>query len=396
MKFEKWLYDRGLLYPLINFNESFCSILDIGRVVSCKDIPYAGITCRNDTIEFLVNEENFDVLDQNKQLFIIMHEILHIVYEHLARIGDLPNKMKANLAADCVVNGDLIHYFEFSKDEIDPKNIYVWPDTFKLPYGLSMESYYSLIPDDACQGQQTIDSHEAWKSLPENIKEKIIEIGKELEKAKNLHDNAPAPSNIAGTHESVGNFIVEKVNFPIPRIDWRSVIKFLTKSCIAATDADRIRWDRKNRRYTNFNGDTYLPTEVETETYTISKSLAYIYMDISGSCINDKDYIYAIMRQIPHEFFVTKVFTFDTRVTTPKKLDNGRYEIIGGGGTCFRCINNHVNEQEIKPDIVFVITDGEGTSVSPDEPEKWTWILTSNYSYHIPPASKQIFVKKVK
>jgi predicted metal-dependent peptidase len=55
---------------------------------------------------------------------------------------------------------------------------------------------------------------------------------------------------------------------------------------------------------------------------------------------------------------------------------------IGGGGTCFRCIENTLQAEIAagrakKTTQLIVVSDGYGTPYKPQNPKNWTWLLTT-------------------
>ena len=85
-----------------------------------------------------------------------------------------------------------------------------------------------------------------------------------------------------------------------------------------------------------------------------------------------------------------RLFSFDLTVYELNKNDN---RIIGGGGTSFRCIENKI-QQIIKqegaqyPKNIFVLTDGYASIFYPQHPNRWVFLLTTDYKECIPPKSK--------
>lgn len=111
----------------------------------------------------------------------------------------------------------------------------------------------------------------------------------------------------------------------------------------------------------------------------------WLFLDISGSCVELAPQFFQIAKSIPRTFDV-KCFLFDTNTYPfdPFKECNIRH----GGGTSFRCIEERIQRemQEKKckyPEFVVVITDGEGGEISPKHPERWSFFLAPqrcNYS----------------
>ena len=101
---------------------------------------------------------------------------------------------------------------------------------------------------------------------------------------------------------------------------------------------------------------------------------------------------------IPEDRFRVRIFCFDTKVYETS-LASGK--LYGFGGTSFQPIENAIQsivqkEEKTKyPQRVFVITDGLGSSVSPEFPERWHWFITEGYSStdYVPSKSRHYKLK---
>ncbi|NJO65990.1 MAG: hypothetical protein HC836_50360 [Richelia sp. RM2_1_2] len=101
----------------------------------------------------------------------------------------------------------------------------------------------------------------------------------------------------------------------------------------------------------------------------------WLFMDVSGSCVDLKDRFWKAYRSIPTAFFNIVPHVFDDGVRRISKNE----EIRVGGGTSFDKIEEYIRS-EVKgrskyPHIVFVITDGQGTPVVPLIPSRWVWFM---------------------
>lgn len=87
------------------------------------------------------------------------------------------------------------------------------------------------------------------------------------------------------------------------------------------------------------------------------------------------------------------MFCFDTRVYETS-LKTGK--LYGFGGTSFYIIEDHIQkliiEENIKyPKAVFIITDGWGSHVKPEQPDKWYWFITHPGSDSYIPEKSNIY-----
>jgi len=159
----------------------------------------------------------------------------------------------------------------------------------------------------------------------------------------------------------------------------------LTKDC--------EQWVRINRRFALVDTELILPTEMEVEDVWEEKDRIRVdfYMDTSGSCIGMKDRFFKAAASLPEERFDVRLYCFDTRCYDTT-LESKKME--GGGGTSFQCIEDDIQERcqkngEKYPVAVFVLTDGYGDEISPEDPEAWYWFVTNGYYNYIPKESKK-------
>jgi len=92
-----------------------------------------------------------------------------------------------------------------------------------------------------------------------------------------------------------------------------------------------------------------------------------VAIDASGSSDTDTISAWAthlVARGVEVVLFNTHVVPFD-----------GRAYIVGGGGTNFAAVVEHVEARPHRPEHVFVLTDGFGPHVTPAHQGDWTWLL---------------------
>jgi hypothetical protein len=173
---------------------------------------------------------------------------------------------------------------------------------------------------------------------------------------------------------------------------WEKLVQIWTDSGEAPDDV----WTRVGRRHRMLPPDFIMPSEYEDDREN-AKVNVWFFQDISGSCTSFLDDFYNAARTFPEHFFKLRMFGFDTGVI---EVDPKNPNLRAGGGTCFRCIEAAIQQKMREtgcgyPDAVFVFTDGCGTDVSPQYPDRWHWFLEGDYQseHNIPRESKTYQLK---
>lgn len=386
---------------------------DIGEPIvdDFKDLPTAAIEfdLKGNSVKFLINKTFWNSLDNNTKLFIICHEMFHILFEHGKRFVEyLGTKYvkQMNYAADVVINEMMCKHFGFFRNELDERisEKGCWLDTIfpdnDVPSEQSTEYYFNLLkhvetlPDDMF----SFDEHRILsEDDAESITNLLVESGaiSELKKSPGF---SSLPSEVLETVAGCGEGNTITVDFKkVVKKKWESIIKkweALEKKEEVKFDS---RWERNDPRYSEIlTSNTHLPYERRTivKTKKKNKKDVFFFLDTSGSCISLANRFFKAAHSLDPKKFNVRLFCFDTRV---KETSLDTRSVYGGGGTYFNIIESHIqgvvsSEKLSYPKAVFVITDGYGTSVSPQFPKRWYWFLAGSYTtkVFIPPDS-QIF-----
>ena len=387
----------------------FRSFWDIGDPIVGKfeDLDTAAITFNEDgdSINLLINEDFWKSLNEHTKLFLICHEMLHIVLKHGFRFKHYfktEDFSTMNIAADVVINEMLVSGFGFNRYALDIKLATegCWMNTiFKNDKSVreeeSTEYYFNKLKDNKpTQTPYSIDKHMVLSDAQQQGLQKQLEESGVLSNIdKSFINNIPdscKPDVAAG--DGLGGWI--SIKAPIKRRSkWETVIKkwesFYRKEDIQIFE----RWERVNPRYSHILSEsTHLPTEHRVfDDYLVKDKIdVYFFLDTSGSCINLANRFFKAARSLNPKKFNIRLFCFDTAVTETTITSN---KVQGGGGTNFGIIENRIqniikSENKKYPHAVWIITDGYGTNVVPEKPEKWYWFLSSDYRNYIPKKSK--------
>ena len=306
-------------------------------------------TAATDGRALYYNREFFEDLTPKQVEFVIAHEILHNVFDHMMR-KDGRNAQICNAAADYCVNGQLIR--DKIGDQI-PK-IKIYHDT--KHYGKSAEQVYDEIYDEEdekslAQLGQLLDEHIDWEGDGGgDSKDELRKIRDEVKDAVMQAASAAGAGNVPAAVERMIKDMTES------KMNWRQIIRQQIQSTIR-NDYTFMRPSRKG-----WHVGAILPGMNYLESIDIAISL-----DMSGSISNEmaQDFLGEI-KSIMEEFkdYKIKLWCFDTNVYNEDDFEahNGKdlmeYEIRGGGGTEFMCNWDYMKEQDIVPKKFIMFTDG--------------------------------------
>jgi predicted metal-dependent peptidase len=309
-------------------------------------------TAATDGRALYYNREFFEGLSTKNVEFVVAHEILHNVFDHMGRT-EARNRKIFNIAADYCVNGQLI------RDKIgdQPPKIPIFHDA--VHYGKSAEQIYDELMEKYDEEElealgKLLDEHIDWDkegkgNRPQYSKEELKQIRDEVREATMQAANAAGAGN---TPASVARMIKDLTE---PKINWRQMLRQQIQSLIK----NDYSFQRPNRK--GWHTGAVLPGLKNDETIDIC-----VGIDMSGSISDDmaKDFLSEI-KGIMEEYkdFKIKVWCFDTRVYNEADFDGYNddimsYELKGGGGTDFDANYTYMKEQDINPKKFIMFTDG--------------------------------------
>ncbi|HVI39655.1 MAG TPA: hypothetical protein VM577_03260 [Anaerovoracaceae bacterium] len=386
----------------------FYRLWNLGKPIFTDKIKTAAVTFDRlgDSINFLLNYDYWTKLTSTQKQFIICHESLHVILNHGVRMKNASNMNLTNKALDIVVNHGLIERFGFNRKEADPGNRYCWTDTVfpgkkNVPTDKAFEYYYNLLEVESQNGGassgEIADDHQGlgdFEPLLRKLNEDMMDFEKETIKdmvQKHFQQDNDGGQQ-AGT--SAGNiWVFANVGAVKKKRKWETVIKKWAHKQIK--DETEEQWARTNRRMLFFEGDLVIPTEADMEGYDQQKIQVWFFQDTSGSCSGFVDRFFKAASSLPTDRFDVKMHCFDTSVyeTTLESK-----KLYGFGGTTYNCIENYIQAHIKKhglpyPKAVFIITDGYGSPVRPERPERWHWFLSHSYTQYVPPTSARYMLK---
>ena len=340
------------------------------RILAADDwLPTAAVDGRN----LYFNTQFFNAMSNKEIEFVVAHEILHMVFDHLGRREER-NPMLYNIAADYIVNNLLV------RDRIGakPKIVDCFQD-FKYEGWTSEEVYEELFKEAEKNGEEflkqlgeMLDEHldneedgdggdpgEEGKDGKGNaVSKKPAKYSKEemkkiKDEVKEAMLNAAQAAGAGNVPAGVQRMIKELTE---PKINWRELLRQQIQSTIKS-DYTFSRPSRKGQM-----SGAILPGMNFSETIDIC-----IGLDMSGSIGNAQaaDFLGEV-KGIMDEYkdYKIKIWCFDTEVYGEDDFsaDDGRdlleYEIKGGGGTDFMANWRYMRENDIQPKKFLMFTDG--------------------------------------
>jgi predicted metal-dependent peptidase len=333
-------------------------------------LPTAAVDGRN----LYYNTQFFNAMSNKEIEFVIAHEILHMVFDHLGRRGDR-NPMLYNIAADYIVNNTLV------RDRIGekPKIVDCFQD-FKYDGWTSEAVYDELFKEAEKNGQEMLeqlgemlDEHldmdeegadgdsdngeekdangnNVSKKKPKFSKETLKEIKDEIKEATMAAAQSAGAGNVPAGVQRMIQELTE------PKMNWRELLR----QQIQSTIKNDYTFSRPGRK--GWHTGAILPGMNFDETIDVC-----IALDMSGSIGNAqaKDFLGEI-KGIMEEYkdYNIKLWCFDTDVYNEQDFsaDGGEdlldYEIYGGGGTDFMANWTYMKENDIQPKKFLMFTDG--------------------------------------
>lgn len=348
-------------------------------------------TAATDGRSIFFSRKFFEPLTTKQIEFVIAHEILHNVFDHMGRTEGRDRKI-FNIAADYCVNGQLV------RDRIgeQPPEIKIFHDP--KYYGMGAEEVYDKIFDEMDDEQlsalgQLLDEHVDWEGKgdngqPQYTKDELRQIRDEMREAVMQAAQAAGAGNVPA---SVARMIKELTE---PKMNWREILR----QQIQSTIKNDYSFMRPNRKGWHMNA--ILPGTNYDETIDIC-----VAIDMSGSIGDEqaKDFL-AEIKGIMQEYkdFKIKLWTFDTRVYNEQDYDGysmddfDNYEVKGGGGTEFDANWEYMKDNQIQPKKFIMFTDGYPWGSWGDENYCDTVFIIHGNNTIVPPFGEYAYYEEVK
>jgi len=325
-------------------------------------------TAATDGKHLFYNTQFFNALSNKEIEFVIAHEILHCVFDHIIRREDR-DPMIFNIACDYIVNNTLV------RDKIgEPvKMIQIFQD-WKYDGWTSEEVYDEIHKKAEENGKkfleqlgELLDEHVDWEKAPKGqkgskgkgkgkgqrptyTKEELGKIRDEIKENMISAAQAAGAGNIPGEIERMIKDLTE------PKMNWREILR----QQIQATIRNDYTFSRPSRK--GWHTGVVLPGMNFDQQIDCA-----IGLDMSGSIGDDQAKVFlSEVKGICDEFkeYNIKIWCFDTKVYNEQDYsssdgeDISTYKPMGGGGTEFECNWEYMKDQDITPKKFIMFTDG--------------------------------------
>jgi len=345
-------------------------------------------TAATDGRRFYYNSRFIQMLKTKEVEFLVGHEVLHVVYDHLGR-RDNRDPEFWNIAADYAVNADLKRHkvgdfittvpclYDTKYENWAVEAIY--DDLMKNVQYINIDDLLDKMIDDHIDGDgddgdgdgddgESKDGNKKGKGRPNLSEAEKEEIRQEMKQAiLNAASTAEAGSIPKGVE-----IMIKSLTDPV--MPWRELIQTNLTSAIKSD----YTWMRPSRR--SWHMDAIMPGMNPGEEIYVD-----IYIDMSGSISNKQGM--AFLSEVggmmdAFDGYNLRVTCFDTRCYNTQEFSSENmenleeYQLHGGGGTDFDCIFNDLKEAGRVPNRLIVFTDGYpcGSWGTPDYCDT-TWII---------------------
>jgi predicted metal-dependent peptidase len=322
-------------------------------------------TAATDGQKFYYNSRFIMMLKPKEVEFLVAHEILHVVYDHMGRRGTRDHQL-FNIANDYAVNADLKRHkvgefiktvpclYEPKYDKLSSEEIY--DDLIKNAKQISIDDLVDQMVDDHLDGEGdeyedgNDDKKKGKGKRPSTSPEEREKLRQEIKQAI---INAASSAKPGSLPEGIERLIK---NITDPVMPWRELLQTNLTSAIK-TD---FSWMRPSRR--GWHMDAIMPGMTPGEEIDV-----VVAVDMSGS-ISSKQ-AQAFLGEVggmmnSFDGYKVNVFCFDTEIYNPadftsENLDTiENYVPMGGGGTDFTAIFSYLKEIGNVPKRLIVFTDG--------------------------------------
>ena len=322
-------------------------------------------TAATDGLKLYYNSRFIMMLKPKEVEFLVAHEVMHVVYDHIGRRIDRDPEIW-NIANDYTVNADLKKHkvgefittvpclYEKKYEGWTSEDIY--EDLMKNVQYINIDDLLDQMLDDHLDGEgddsEDGDGNEGrkGKGRPKMSEAEREAMRQEVKQAiLNAAQQAEAGSMPAGVER-----LIKQMTDPV--MPWRELIQTNLTSAIKSD----YTWMRPSRR--SWHMDAIMPGMNPGEEIDVD-----IYIDMSGSISNKQgmQFLSEVAGMMEaFDGYNLRVTCFDTKCYNTQEFSSENmerieeYELHGGGGTDFDSIFDDLKEAGRVPNRLIVFTDG--------------------------------------
>lgn len=342
---------------------AFSSVFMVGESKIDDSIPTA---CTNGR-DVMYGRGFVDSLTDQELAAVVLHENLHKCYQHAYLWKHLwkEDAKLANMAADYVINLEILDLSKKHRDLLQLPQCGLVDEQYR---GMDTGEVFRRLKDQGGDGGAGgFDEH----NFDELSDEEQQQVGAEIDQA--IRQGALLAGKMGGEESRLLGELTA------PKIDWREQLREFMSA--VSQGHDDSTWRRPNRRW--LGEDLYMPSSIsesmgslvvgiDTSGSVSGRMVAAFLSEVVGICQNVKPEVLHLIE-------------CDATIQSHKVFDQGSLdqlgaitELHGGGGTDMRVIFRYIDQQNIKPEAIVILTDGY-TDWPGELPCPTLWVITDRY-----------------
>lgn len=362
------------IHRLLQSEPFFASLSRRITKIPTKEVPTAGVTMDKNTLQFLMyyNAEWFSKLAELEARDVIIHELYHLVFEHVGvRLPLEGMSKKWNIACDLAINSYLPNL---------PKNCLLvgqedtpWEN---VPPFQTAEWYMANIPWPEIDGgggggDNMMDGDQSNRGVHDHWGEGGADDAISRERLKEVMGEAVSEATRKGWGSVSHEMRAKIVSNLQTKVDWRAVLRSFIRQSNRAAKKSTMR--RLNRRYPYIHAGkrvertANLAISIDQSGSVSDQMLSQFFSELNGLAK------IATFTVIP---FDTSVY--ESKIYTWEKGKKYKTERVLTGGTCFNAPTKWVNEQK-KFDGHIVLTDMEAPKPIASKCPR-LWVTTAEHA----------------
>jgi predicted metal-dependent peptidase len=318
-----------------------------------NDLPTAGVSISGINQQLAINPEFWASLNDDVKKGVLIHELMHIAFNHLVTRDNYQDKKLFNIAADLEIN----QYID--RDWLPENGIFL--DTFPeldLPERAGTDKYYKLLQqahEDGTSPQldemlSEDDFHFTWGEGIDSLtdaEKKLIQ--KQVEhQLKDVVEGIKDRGNIPGHFRELINNIFHQEP---AKFDWKGYLRRF------AGNSNKI-YTKKTRRKPNkrYDGNPALKIKMRNHVLLAVDTSASVSSSELQEFLSEMNHIHKTGTEIT-------VVQCDTHMHDPEAFNPKKeFKVKGRGGTDFQPVIDHYNKNSKKYTSIIYFTDGECSS----------------------------------